>query len=156
MDKLASDAYSEGAYQALYQMNIPGHIKQAAAAYLTKTASTASALSGAATLAAKPGLLQRLKMFGDSSAGVQRAAELFGRGNKATRLGISAEEAAKQLLKDRLVAGGVLATGIGGGTAYGMGAFDDDEGLSNAQIAGLAALGVGGAGLAAHQAGLLG
>lgn len=152
MDKLASDAYSEGAYQALSQMNIPGHIKQAAAAHLTKTAS----VSGSVTALGKPGLLQRLKMFGDSSAGVQRGLELFGKGNKAGRLGLSAEEAAKQLLKDRIAAGAVAAGGIGTGAAYGMGAFDDDEGLSNAQIAGLAALGVGGAGLAAHQAGLLG
>jgi hypothetical protein len=31
MDKIASDAYSQGAYEALSQMNVPGHIKQAAA-----------------------------------------------------------------------------------------------------------------------------
>ena len=148
MDKIASDAYSQGAYEALAQMNLPGHIKQAAALHLTKEA---FAIPGGATAIAAG------KRIGDAfkMQNVRKAIEAVKNRGDVGRM------EALQNLKgaagtDIVTALGVGGAGIGAG-AYGLGAFDEeDQGLSNAQIAALGALGVGGAGLAAHQAGLLG
>lgn len=148
MDKLASDAYSQGAYQALQQMNVSGHIKQAAAQHLTKEASKLTQ--------AKDILMSAGSRVGDAfkMKNVRSAIDAVKNRGDVSRLealgGLKGRAA-----KDLAIATSLGGAGIGAG-AYGLGAFDEDEGLTNAQIAGLAALGVGGAGLAAHQAGLLG
>jgi hypothetical protein len=77
MEKIASDAYSQGAYEALQQMNVPGHIKQAAAQYLIKEA----------------GKLQQLKDMG------QRGLDAF-RSMKST----GANPAARLRMQERILA----------------------------------------------------
>lgn len=154
MDKIASDAYSQGAYEALYQMNLPNHIKQAAAQHLTKTAGQVP-----------PGMLSTMGsriVDAFKAKNIRAAYNQMAKRNESLAAGADPIGRWKSLEglkgaagKDIGIAGGLLGAG-GTAGAYGLGAFDDDEGLSNAQIAGLAALGVGGAGLAAHQAGLLG
>ena len=63
MDKLASDAYSQGAYDALQNMNIPQHIKVAAAQQMTKEA---SGILGRGLASAKGAISN----FGDRARGV--------------------------------------------------------------------------------------
>jgi hypothetical protein len=162
MNKIASDAYSQGAYEALSQMDVPGHIKQAAVQYLTKEAIS---VAGAKQLLSAGGgrVADAFRSAGGLRKGVveARLARPITRGPGAIDLSaVPSLNAAR--LKDLGIAGGLTAAGVGAG-AYGLGAFDDDDfvsraqegDLSNAEIAaltgGTAALGAGGA----YAAGLL-
>ena len=123
MDKLAHDAYSQGAYDALQQMDIPDNIKIAAAQHLTKTAGVGKAI-------------------GDFILGANRVKGLRG----ASRLKhLQTDHLAnldlkniknvdKDLLqafrKDQahaLLGGGTAALGTAGALGYAGGMFDEDE-----------------------------
>ncbi len=156
MDKIASDAYSQGAYEALQQMQVSGHVKQAAANYLIKE-------SGAIMdklIAAK----EAVKNFGykDAAGAIGDRLKTLGPGGLAKRQtanpGVAEDVLKSQLLKDRIGVGlggaGLLAGGAGL-----AGAFDDPEpegwdALTPAQqaaIIGGGAAAVGGAGYGLSQ-----
>jgi hypothetical protein len=155
MNKIASDAYSQGAYEALIQMNVPGHIKQAAVMYLTK-----EAMLDPAVLANLEGLANQTPQSVTGTAAAPVAPSSL-----PTATTVPFKEKVQLSKLDRLKAlgryipkgaGGRAALGAGvlGGLglgAYGMGAFED-EGLSNAEIAAIAG-GTGALGLGAAYAG---
>lgn len=155
MDKIASDAYSQGAYEALQQMNVPGHIKQAAAQYLTKE-------SGAfrdAVVAGRGRIADAFRSVGGirKKPVGERAEQMFLAGQDQIARGPFKDQIANLRLQDLGIAGTTL--GLGGAGIYGANELlSDDEGLSQAQMA---ALGLGGAALlgggayAANQAGLI-
>jgi hypothetical protein len=165
MDKIASDAYSQGAYEALQQMNVPGRIKQAAAQYLTKESGVAmDALRGGGSR-----IMDALRSAGGirktkSNEAVLKAFTDGGANPSASRLinPFRNEAGAVDMLRNRrlhdaLIVGGLGTAGAGG--IYGANELlSDDEGLSQAQMI---ALGLGGAGAlaggayAANQAGLI-
>ena len=116
MDKLAHDAYSQGAYDALQQMDIPDNIKIAAAQHLTKTAGVGKAI-GDFILGAK-------RAQGLTTQGVQVQNVLKGNPSALTPQQIT-NLAARQA---RALQGGGLATlGTAGGLGYAGGMFDEDE-----------------------------
>ena len=147
MSKIASDAYSQGAYDALQGMDLPHHIKIAAADHLTKESS------------ALKNLAARTK--GVFTRGANRESEIARRAGLLEGGDVAAK---KQLLQDSLTAGGLGTLGLGtlGAAAMSGGGAEDDfltraqQGdLTNEEIAmlagGTAALGAGGA----YAAGLI-
>lgn len=156
MDKLASDAYSQGAVDALQSMNIPHHVKVATAQYMTKEA-----------LQLSPGLRDagsRLKEIFQRGGAKARASRLtqgpMPTANKMSLLPSEAAvaDAAKQLRNDRIIAGVLGAGGLtagGLGVADAMGAFDEEEVLPQDLMSRIRRgelnkeLALGGAGLAA-------
>ena len=141
MNKIASDAYSQGAYEALQQMNVPGHIKEATAQYLIK-----EAIPGGATLRSAG---SRIADAFKSGGGVGSAiGAVRGRGGDVGRMQALKEMDHLRALKDLGIAGGLTTAG-GLGVAGAAGAFDDEpegwDSLSDAQKAMI----IGGGGLAA-------
>ena len=72
MDKTASEAYFQGAHEALESMNVPHHIKVAAAEYLTKEANP---------------LAKKLLLGGGGLAALGGGAYLMGRDKKEELMG---------------------------------------------------------------------
>ena len=179
MNKIASDAYSQGAYDALQGMDLPHHIKVAAADHLTKeselleypyylrpeeaiestyknpraTASAQNVADDAARLEAEI-LRNQVKGTGSELAHVPGKGKGFAVSNRLRQLGA--------LAKKPGIIGGLGLAGLG--TAGALGAFSDEDDfltraqrgdLTNEEIAmlagGTAALGAGGA----YAAGLI-
>ena len=115
MDKLASDAYSQGAYDALESMNIPQHIKVAAAQYMTK-----EALAMPAPVTSALSKLKSIQLPQSVQNAAARAKGVFQSGK-----GMSPDQL-KQLRQDQAIAAALGLTTAGTG-AYALGAFDEDE-----------------------------
>ncbi len=161
MDKIASDSYSQGAYDALEQMGLAPHVKQASAEYLIKESSRIADIIAAGRTG--------LQNFGGRVAGGARSArdavatrlsgtnlDIIGSGALARRGGDA--QAARALMRDRIIGGGLGAAGVTALGANAMGAFDDDpppapegfDALSDAEKAALIAGGVGAVGAAGY------
>jgi len=130
MDKTASEAYFQGAHEALQSMNIPHHIKVAAAEYLTKTASEADFAAAIGNTLGEKALANRPSL-----------------GAKLKGLAAKHPKSARGLL----AAGGLTAAGLGLNSLLGQ--EEEEAGFSDRLMSGdlspaeLAALGIGGAGL---------
>lgn len=158
MNKIASDAYSQGAVQALSQLNFPGHIKQAAFSHLVKEAMLETGLlQNLEALAAQTpkSVVQAPTSLPTATQGLPQVTNPKAQLTMVDRLKALGGKLPKSLAGRSALGAGVL--GLGGAAAYGLGAFDDDDflsraqegDLSNAEIAalagGTAALGAGGA-----------
>lgn len=157
MNKIASDAYSQGAYEVLAQLNLPGHIKQAAAAHLVKESGAVVDALGKAKTFLSGGSFNPLTLTKGRRLKALQDAGLNTGSDRLTRAALS------RLRQDQARAA-LAVTGTGLGVAGLSGAFDGDDDflsraqegdLSNSEIAalagGTAALGAGGA----YAAGLL-
>lgn len=143
MDKTASEAYFQGAHEALQSMKVPAHIKVAAAEYLTKEAQQQlgmalnSPLNRLKGLARSPKTIRGLLAAGGLTAaglGVkslldQREEEEAAAASAAREAELSTLPGYASDLKDRLMSGdlstaemaalGVGGAGLLGGAAYG-------------------------------------
>ena len=155
MDKIASDAYSQGAYEALQQMQVSGHVKQAAANYLIKEANLLQKIKGL------PAAIKGYDYKGAAGAVGDRLKTLHSldaRKGISGVSGMSADDIAKQLTRDRIAAG-IGGAGLLAGGAGLAGAFDDPEPEGwdaltpgqQAAIIGGGAAAVGGAGYGLSQ-----
>ena len=122
MDKLAHDAYSQGAYDALQQMDIPDNIKIAAAQELTKTASLKAIGSSIVSGLGKA----RRGIFGKN---IDKGLTPGSRSKYLKVDGIENNSFLKEQLKKDQIRAGLGALGLTGAVyaPRALGAFDEDE-----------------------------
>ena len=136
MDKTASEAYFQGAHEALESMNVPHHIKVAAAEYLTKEAGVlaniAQAIAGGKGVAP---VMNTLPSLGAVRSALANAPGAVGSG--ALALG-------KTLGRGAVSKPGLGALALGGaGYASGIRSKEDlMDALESAQESGAEALGL--------------